>query len=234
MAVVYPDPAPAPEPAGIGGQLTSFFSQHIVLAGALLIALALAVGYAINKIRGGSSSSTSTTSSQQPQTLYVPTQNTFENVYTTTDSGNTTTTNNPPAPSGPSGAGPSGTATVTLPGGDPLRPNAGPNGQLAIIPFGTQLTLGPASAGDLNRPGGSTTWYATDFNGQPGWVSAEGLNITGASNGPGQGLLPIGPGGVNPGTGSGDPFSDGHPVALRTIFSMNHGVSHHLNTVLGA
>lgn len=223
MSVVYPEPAPAAPPASAGSRLMTFAGNHIVLAGVMLLALALAVGYLVNKVRGGSSTSSST---QQPQTLYVPTQNTFENVYTTTDSGNTTTNNNP---SGPSGTGPAGTATVTLPGGDPLRPNAGPNGQIAIIPFGAQLTLGPASAGDPNRPNGSTTWYPTDYNGQPGWVSAEGLNITGTP------ALAPGPGGVNPGTGSGaDPFHDGHASPSRSIFSMNHGVVHHINNVLGA
>src|SRR5690348_13263789 len=80
MAVVYPTNGPPAPPESTGGRLADFVDQHIVLSIALALLIAVVIGFLINKLRGGGTSS----ASGQPQTLYVPTSNTFITSSTTT------------------------------------------------------------------------------------------------------------------------------------------------------
>lgn len=110
MSVVYPqDPGnlPPPSPPSPGSQIVTQVENHPLVAGVLVLALALAIGYVIHKIFSASSSSTNTSDANGPQTLYVPTSNTFETINTISGSQNTTTStvNNPPS-SPPTGTSP--------------------------------------------------------------------------------------------------------------------------------
>lgn len=178
MAVVYPTNVPtAPEPpASPGRQALDFAQQHVLLAAVLVLGIALLIGFLIHKISGSSSTTSTTTptitgtDATGQQTLYVPTQNTYENIYTATDSNNnapvnspmTDTTNNTttPGPAGPPGAagppGPPGTATTPPPvasthyahvragtgTGAPIRSTSDPKGKVIdYAPFGKTVVL---------------------------------------------------------------------------------------------
>jgi len=106
-----------------------FAGQHVLLAIALVLGIGLLVGFLINKLRGGASGTTSGTDTGTDtsgsdatgqQTLYVPTQNTFENIYSATDSNNNAPVNSPTTINDPSAGGtvnapPSeGTSTTTV------------------------------------------------------------------------------------------------------------------------
>lgn len=249
MAVVYPGSGPLPDGGGApapstGSRLVSFAEQHIVLAAVFLIGLALAIGYLVNKVRGGAASASSA-ANQQPQTLYVPTSNTFENVYTTTDSGNTVTNTTPPTSPGGS-AGPTFPITATVRQAIASSPYDKQYGGVAVfatpatnafgghntgfVPFGSSIQLLSQTTGTpySDSSGGSSTYYLTP----QGYISAQDVVLPGSSGGS-LNTNPQDAGLVQPATGSGDPFQDGHLPALRTIFSANHGISHHLNHVLG-
>lgn len=246
MAVVYPTDGPPAPPESTGGRLATFVDQHIVLSIALALGVAVVIGFLINKLRGGSSSSSA---SGQPQTLYVPTSNTFINSSTTTGAQEMGT-----ARQQYQGANPTLTqAWDASHPGIPVRSdtNGGLNGDANIIgyiPWGSQVTItgSPVAGGSQWNPqevaagdaGSTTLWYPVIFNGESAWVSGYDLSTVNGNGGPigqaGQlGITPqfLGP----PATGSGgDPFRDGHMPALRTLFSANHGVTHHVNNVIGA
>lgn len=98
MSVVYPDqgmnPAPAPTP---GQRIGQEVGDHPAFAAILVLGLALLIGFLVHKVLSGSSSSSSTNTSDAngPQTLYVPTSNTFETIDTFTNSNNTAPVNSP-------------------------------------------------------------------------------------------------------------------------------------------
>lgn len=144
MAVVYPTEPGTYEPApSAGSRLVSFAEQHLVLAGGILLALAILIGFVINKFKGSSTPANSSPSdgTNGQQTLYVPTSNTYLNYYQATDSNNnTTTTNNPPGPPGPTGPpgpagppGPSGTPPTTNPTPPAQQPPGGKPEQFVTV-----------------------------------------------------------------------------------------------------
>lgn len=226
MAIVYPDTDPTQPPAaeGTGQRLKNFAENHIVLAGALALGMALLLGYVINKIRGGSSTSST---NQQPQTLYVPTSTTYQNNYTTTDSNNTT--NNPPgivpvppSPIGPPAQKPPPTpgyyyATVGAQGGPPQGSSVQQVANWAHEALGNIYADNPW-LGNINGPFGAGQSYNPNL---PGNVNNEEFKLYGIPPSAGTGI-------------GGDPFKDGHLPFLRTIFSVNHGVTHHVQNVIGA
>lgn len=104
MSVVYPVddtsslPPTPPKPSAL-----EFIANHLLLSIGLGLIAAVALGYVLNKIRGGGSSA-ATNAAPSPtgpgNTVYVPTENTFLNYTAITGSYNDPVTNNihPPDP----------------------------------------------------------------------------------------------------------------------------------------
>lgn len=249
MAVVYPTNGPPvpPEPS-TGSRLASFVDQHIVLSIALALGVAVVIGFLINKLRGGSSSS----ANQQPQTLYVPTSNTFITSSTTQGGYNQATIRQRYQGADPAITAAYDASHAGVPLRGTLQGGSTSNNILGIIPWGAQVEItgnpqaGQSQWGDASLPGSNTLWYPVQYNGQSGEVSAYDISAINGAGGPldsssgatTPGGLPInflGPPTPAPGTGSGgDPFQNGHTSPLRTIFSMNHGVQRHVTSAIGA
>lgn len=205
MAIVYPA-TPAAEPRWYDRLQT-----HPVAAFAGILILGLLVGFLISKLRGTSASAatTATSSNASPDVLYYPTQNTFENINTTSDSYNQTTTNNPPPSSGGSSGGlqfpltakvraSTGSSFDKKYGGVYLfsTPATGAFGghSLSTVPFGSAITLFSETQGSPYASGESdTNWFQTSG----GYISEHDVIL------PSTPLLAPGPGGLNPGTGMG-------------------------------
>lgn len=189
MSVVYPaDPEPEPPKPGILQEA----SMHPVLAVLVIILGALALGFLVSKLRGGSSSA-STQSSGQPQVLYVPTSNTFANI-SETDGGGTDGAPAPPGPTFPISATVrdqiasstydkqyGGVAVFATP-----ATNAGGGHNTGFVPFGSQIQLlSQATGTPYGGPGGggSSTYYLTP----QGYINSQDvvLSSSGSSGGAG-------------------------------------------------
>jgi hypothetical protein len=226
MAIVYPttDPGTLPAPPESPIQRTlDFAGQHVVLAGVLTLGIALLIGFLVHKLRGGSSSISSSTTDQQPQTLYVPTQNTYENFYSATDSNNlapvnspvTTTTmssvtNNPPPPKAPA-LEPEPSLAPALEPKPPPTPEPMPAPKPTPAPAAKYVT--------------ATAW-PSPYGSLSGIAQAKGLTLMQI-----EGLNPqiTNPNLIYPGEqirigSGGDPFFDGHWVLPSSIFAFNHHV----------
>lgn len=241
MAVVYPTDGPPAPPESTGGRLANFVDQHIVLSIALALGVAVVIGFLINKLRGGSASSSA---SGQPQTLYVPTSNTFINSSTTQGGYQQATVRQQYQGADPSTTQAWDAQGLGIPIRGTLQGGSTSNDILGYIPFGAQVEItgspqvGQSQWGDASLPGSNDLWYPVQYNGESGFVSGYDLATINGAGGP---VGPFGPSGnpdvgfVAGGTGSGgDPFHDGHASPLRTMFSVNHGVTHHVKNVIGA